>query len=160
VVAPPVPLAAFVAGSGVAARLVRPVADERRLGLALWIEVVAVGAAAVLAAVATVRVGAASGDLVIALLGFGMGARNATVRMLGVPDLTTTVLTMTLTALVAETRIAGGSGEGSQRRAAAVVAMLAGALAGALMTKSSLALPLFCAAALSLAVRLAYPSRR
>jgi uncharacterized membrane protein YoaK (UPF0700 family) len=33
----------------------------------------------------------------IALLAFGMGVRNATVRRLKVADLTTTVLTMTLT---------------------------------------------------------------
>jgi hypothetical protein len=38
------------------------------------------------------------------------------VRSIGVPDLTTTVLTMTtLAGLVAESRVAGGSGKGSLR---------------------------------------------
>ncbi len=38
----------------------------------------------------------------IALLAFAMGGRNAIVRKIAVPDLTTTVLTMTLTGLASE----------------------------------------------------------
>lgn len=41
----------------------------------------------------------------IALTAFAMGLRNAAVRSLGIPDLTTTVLTMTLTAVI---RLRGG----------------------------------------------------
>ena len=85
-----------------------------------------------------------------------MGVRNATVRRLGVPDLTTTVLTMTLTGLAADSRVAGGSGGGSVRRIAAVLAMLLGAIAGALLLKIGLALPLLAAAALALLATLAY----
>ena len=92
----------------------------------------------------------------IALLAFAMGIRNATVRRLGVPDLTTTVLTMTLTGLAAESQPAGGSGKGSVRRIAAVLAMLTGALAGALLLKTSLVLPLVAAAALALVTWLVY----
>jgi uncharacterized membrane protein YoaK (UPF0700 family) len=97
----------------------------------------------------------------IVLLGFGMlalamGVRNATVRRLAVPDLTTTVLTMTLTGLAADSRLAGGSGKGSVRRIAAVLAMLAGSLAGALLLEISLVPPLLTAAALALLVALAY----
>jgi len=36
------------------------------------------------------------------LLGFAMGGQNATVRKLAVPDMTTTVLTLTLTGLAAD----------------------------------------------------------
>ena len=60
---------------------------------ALGVEVSLIGVAAVLAAAVDVRPNAVSGDIVIALLAFAMGVRNATVRGLGVPDLTTTVLT-------------------------------------------------------------------
>ena len=87
-----------------------------------------------------------------------MGIRNATVRRLAVPDLTTTVLTMTLTGLAADSPLAGGSGKGSARRTAAIVAMLAGAIAGALMLRTGLTLPLAVAAALALATCLAYRS--
>jgi uncharacterized membrane protein YoaK (UPF0700 family) len=85
-----------------------------------------------------------------------MGVRNATVRRIGVPDLTTTVLTLTLTALAAESPVAGGSGEGSIRRLAAVIAMVTGALAGALLLKTSLVLPLLAAAVLALVTWLVY----
>jgi hypothetical protein len=57
-----------------------------------------------------------------------------------VPDLTTTVLTMTLTGLAAESPFAGGTGLGTVRRTSAVVAMLVGALVGALLLKVSLSL--------------------
>ena len=102
-----------------------------------------------MAAAPDVRPSTFAGDVVIALLALAMGVRNATVRRLGVPDLTTTVLTMTLTGLAADSRVAGGSGQGSARRIAAVVAMLAGALAGALLLKISLVPPLLAAAALA-----------
>jgi uncharacterized membrane protein YoaK (UPF0700 family) len=90
----------------------------------------------------------------------GMGTRNATVRNLAVPDLTTTVLTMTLTGLAADSVIAGGTGAGSVRRSSAILAMLAGAISGALMLRTGLTLPLGFAAALALATSLAYLSAR
>jgi uncharacterized membrane protein YoaK (UPF0700 family) len=98
----------------------------------------------------------ASGDTIVALLAFAMGVRNATVRKLALPDLTTTVLTMTLTALAADSQAFGGTGKGSVRRVAAVVAMLTGALVGALLLRVSLVLPLVAAAALALAAWLVY----
>ena len=56
----------------------------------------------------------------------------------------------------ADSPAAGGSGKGSARPVAAVSAMLAGALAGALMLKTSLVLPLVAAAALALVTWLRY----
>jgi uncharacterized membrane protein YoaK (UPF0700 family) len=44
----------------------------------------------------------------IILTAVAMGLRTATVRRLAVPDLTTTVLTMTLTSLAADSALAGG----------------------------------------------------
>jgi len=63
---------------------------------------------------------------------------------------------MTLTGLAADSPPAGGSGSGSARRIAAVLAMFTGALAGALLLKTSLLLPLVAAAALALATWLIY----
>lgn len=60
-----------------------------------------------------------------------MGLQNATARRLAVPDLTTTVLTMTLTGLAADTR--GGDRNAAVRRLLAVGMMVAGAAAGALL---------------------------
>jgi uncharacterized membrane protein YoaK (UPF0700 family) len=153
VVAPLISLGSFLLGAGGGGVLAKRIGERHveHLARALAIEVSLLAVAAALAAAVDARPNAASGDIVIALLAFAMGVRNATVRRIGVPDLTTTVLTMTLTGLAADSPPAGGSGKGSARRTAAVAAMFGGALAGALMVKTSLALPLIAAAGLALA---------
>ncbi len=155
VVAPLVSLGAFLAGSAVGGAMAVKRQDPH-VGRALGIETVLVLGAVIVAAAADVEPSSVWCDAVIALLALAMGVRNATVRRLAVPDLTTTVLTMTLTGLAAESRVAGGSGRGSVRRIAAVLAMLLGAIAGALLLKISLVPPLLAAAALALLVALAY----
>jgi uncharacterized membrane protein YoaK (UPF0700 family) len=70
---------------------------------------------------------------VIILLAVAMGVQNATARKLAVPDLTTTVLTMTLTGVAADSVLAGGPGSKSARRALSVAAMLLGAFIGGLL---------------------------
>src|SRR5215212_9894811 len=132
VVAPLVSLGAFLAGAGAGGVLAVRMVDRHpaHITWALGVEVTAVGAAAVLAASTVVDPGDLAAYAMIALLAMGMGLRNATARKLGVPDLTTTVLTMTLTGLAADSQLAGGTGKGSVRRATAVTAMLAGATSG------------------------------
>ena len=46
---------------------------------------------------------------VIALTAVAMGLRNATIRHLAEPDLTTTVLTLTLTGLASDSSLVGGT---------------------------------------------------
>ncbi len=69
----------------------------------------------------------------IIVLGLAMGLQNASARTLAVPDLTTTVLTLTIVGMAADSRLAGGSGSRAGRRLIAVVAMLVGALVGSLL---------------------------
>jgi uncharacterized membrane protein YoaK (UPF0700 family) len=71
--------------------------------------------------------------LLITALAIGMGMQNATARRLAVPDLTTTVLTLTLTGIAAESALAGGSSPRVGRRMVATAAMFAGAAIGALL---------------------------
>jgi uncharacterized membrane protein YoaK (UPF0700 family) len=123
---------------------------------ALAIETCLLAIAALVAATTTVHPGNASAYALIVLMACAMGVRNAVVRSIGVPDLTTTVLTMTLTGFAAESRLAQGSGKGSVRRLAAVLAMLTGAVAGALLLKSSVFAPLSLAAVQALATWLVY----
>jgi uncharacterized membrane protein YoaK (UPF0700 family) len=158
VIAPLVSLAAFLAGSALGGTLAARTRDRhaRHVGSALGIEISLLLAAALVAAATDVRPTTFAGDAVIALLALAMGVRNATVRRLGVPDLTTTVLTMTLTGLAADSRMAGGAGQGANRRIAAVLAMLSGAVAGALLLESNLVAPLLAAAALAIVAALAY----
>jgi hypothetical protein len=85
-----------------------------------------------------------------------MGLRNAVVRALGIADVTTTVLTMTLTSLAASSPWAGGDGSGSARRVAVVLAMLFGALVGALLLRTSITLVLAVGAVLTVATLAGY----
>lgn len=114
--------------------------------LTLAAEAVLVGGAA--AAAFAAPHATATRYAVIGLTAVAMGLRNATVRKLDVPGLTTTtVLTMTLTGLAADSRAGGGSGSRSPRRSAAVVAMAAGAWLGAwLVLHHGLGIPLLVAA--------------
>jgi len=158
VVAPLVSLGAFLAGAGAGGVLAARMADHhpRHFAWALAIEASLIAVAAVLAGAIDVQPNALSGDAVIALVALAMGLRNATIRRIAVPDLTTTVLTMTLTGLAADSPLFGGTGKGSTRRIAAVLAMLTGALAGALLLNTSLVLPLAAAGALALVALLLY----
>lgn len=71
------------------------------------------------------------GAAVAALLAAAMGIQNTTARRLAVPDLTTTVLTMTLTGIAADVR--HSPLRTTTRRILAVLAMLLGAIVGALL---------------------------
>ncbi len=89
---------------------------------------------------------------IIILTGLAMGFRNATIRQLKVPDLTTTVLTLTLTGLAADSGLAGGANPNWQRRIGGVAAIFAGAALGAILVmQTGLAIPLVLAGALVLA---------
>jgi uncharacterized membrane protein YoaK (UPF0700 family) len=125
-----VALVAFLGGAAVAARTIR--SSPRRQALAR-----ATAAEATLAAAATLVALAASGTAarytMTVLLAVAMGGQNAIVRRLAVPDLTTTVLTMTLTGLAADKSRLSTSPSPARRRVAAVTAMLTGAVGGALL---------------------------
>lgn len=158
VLAPALSLAAFLLGSVAGGALVKRLQKRHPMLVArgLAIEVTLLAAAAILAAATNIRPGDATADAVIVLLAFAMGVRSAIVRHMDVPDLSTVVLTRTLSALASESLLSGGSGKGSTRRLAAAVAMFAGAVAGALLLKTSLVLPLAVAAAMALVTWLVY----
>ncbi|WP_367323509.1 YoaK family protein [Streptomyces sp. HUAS ZL42] len=141
-------LAGFLLGGVTGGRLARRLgAGSRRTWarVTLAAEALLIGTSAVVAFVAPDATGATYP--LIALTAFAMGLRNATVHRLGVPDLTTTVQTTTLTGLAADSRIGGGSGARSARRAASVCALAAGALLGAwLVSHHGLGIPLLIAA--------------
>ena len=92
----------------------------------------------------------------IVALALAMGVQNAAAQRIAVPELTTTVLTRTLTGLASEASAVGGAGSNAGRRTVAVAAMLIGALAGGLLTlhvsiAATLALALAIGSALALA---------
>lgn len=95
--------------------------------------------------------------ILIGLTALAMGLRNATVRRLKVPDLTTTVLTLTLTGLAADSSLSGGENKNWRRRIAAVLAIFVGAVIGAVLVRTSgLVVSLVITGVIVLAVTLAY----
>jgi uncharacterized membrane protein YoaK (UPF0700 family) len=130
-----VALAAFMAGALAGGRVGLRFDQHRgrRLTLALAIKLALVVAATIVAVMAGDHLTAAGRYGLIVLLAFAMGVQNATARKLAVPDLTTTVLTLTVTGMAADSRLAGGSGPHPGRRLVAILAMLAGAIAGGVL---------------------------
>jgi uncharacterized membrane protein YoaK (UPF0700 family) len=127
-------LGSFLVGAASAGRITLRIDSRRRwLLAAMVIEGVLAGGAAVVAS-STSTIGSGwPRYAVIVLMAFAMGVRNSTIRRLAVPDITTTVLTMTLTGLAADSTLAGGNNPKAGRRTAAVVAMLVGAIIGAVL---------------------------
>jgi uncharacterized membrane protein YoaK (UPF0700 family) len=94
-------------------------------------------------------------ELIVALA-LAMGVQNAAALRLSVPELTTTVLTRTLTGIASQARLVGGEGSRLGRRGVAVAAMLLGALGGALLVlHASVAAAIALAFALSVAFAVA-----
>jgi uncharacterized membrane protein YoaK (UPF0700 family) len=86
---------------------------------------------------------------VVVATALAMGLRNAVARKLGVADLTTTVLTLTITGLAADSVFAGGSNPRWLRRCGSILAMLTGAAAGTVLLRQSVALPLYVCAVIT-----------
>ena len=106
--------------------------------------------------VGCLRAGAASATLSLPegtpLAGYGTLARR-----LAIPDLNATTMTLTLTALAADSFLGGGDNSRALRRISAVAAMIAGAIIGAaLVLHSGLVLPLAASAASTILITIAY----
>jgi uncharacterized membrane protein YoaK (UPF0700 family) len=155
---PIISLGGFVLGAGIGGLLGTKLGDRQVIHVgAVWTAQAAlIACATILAAALHPHAASASRDVVIGTLALAMGIQTATARRLAVPDLPTTVVTQTLTGLVADSRLFGGSGTGTTRRGSAVTAMLAGAVAGALLLKASLVLALALTGGLILLVQIAY----
>jgi uncharacterized membrane protein YoaK (UPF0700 family) len=116
-------------------RVGRSLAGRRELllGVTAGIQTVIVAETVTMTALASNPMPAGLRYALIVALSLTMGAQNATARKLAVPDLTTTVLTLTITGMAADSPLAGATGARVARRLISVAAMLLGALAGALL---------------------------
>ncbi|MFD5708794.1 YoaK family protein [Streptomyces pharetrae] len=130
-------MAAFLGGALAGGRFgTRFAAHRARLSArACAVQLVLVAVAVAAAAVAHGEVTTAVRYVLIVALGLAMGLQNAVARRLGVPDLTTTVLTLTLTGLAADSGPAGGAAPRPGRRILSVLAMFLGALGGAVLLR-------------------------
>jgi uncharacterized membrane protein YoaK (UPF0700 family) len=151
-------LAAFLVGAVIGGRFaatLAPLSSNRWRMTAFGCEAVLL-LGSTLASVALVPSDSTRLYAVIVLTGLAMGLRNATVRKIAQPDLTTTVLTLTITGLAADSSFAGGSNPRWQRRAISILLMFAGAFVGALLLRHSLALPLGAATAFTVCGMVAF----
>jgi len=128
-------IASFLLGAIAGGRLGSRTGEHRGrfLALAIYVKGIAVGTAFVVSLASSDVSGGITVYTLVVLLAFAMGLQNATARRLGVPDLTTTVLTLTLTGLAADSHFAGGTNPNIGRRLLATAAMLIGALLGAVL---------------------------
>ncbi|MFF8971842.1 YoaK family protein [Streptomyces sp. NPDC014995] len=128
-----VSMVAFLVGALAGGRLGTRFAAHRGylLRTSTAVQTVLVAVTVAVAAVADGRVTTGVQYTLIVFLGLAMGLQNAVARRLGVPDLTTTVLTLTLTGLAADSTPAGGAAPRPGRRILSVLAMFLGALIGA-----------------------------
>ena len=125
----------FLAGAVVGGRVVMSRGQHRGallLGGALC-ETVLVAVAFVLSLIVQMPLHDAQIVAFVLVLGIALGIQNATARALGVPDLTTTVLTLTITGIASDSALAGGSDSRVGRRLVSITAMFAGALTGGLL---------------------------
>ncbi|WP_242456404.1 YoaK family protein [Mycolicibacterium sp. P1-18] len=156
VAGPLIALMAYVVGAAVAGRFVRR--GERGWGPAVT---ATLGAnAALLVAVATALLlmpldgPSVGGVLAAATIAVAMGAQASVARFLAVTDMTTVVVTSTITSYASETLFAGGLAWFTHRRLWAVVAIFAGALVGGVMMKLHISVPVYVAAIATLGTAL------
>lgn len=156
VVGPVVALAGFVVGAMIGGRVLkRELAGWNRRTTFL---IAVVGVCLALTSLALfLDLHQASDVVALLITGFiaaSMGLQAATARHLGVKDVTTVVVTSTLTGLAADSPLGGGSGKFWQRRLLAVVLILAGAATGAAFLQIHIGLGILVTGVLAIAVAL------
>jgi uncharacterized membrane protein YoaK (UPF0700 family) len=128
-------IGAFMAGALAGGRIGSSEGSHRGrlLAIATGVEIALVGPALVVSTLAPGPGGGVVRYSLIVLLAVAMGLQNATARRLRVPDLTTSVLTLTLTGLAADSTLAGGKNPHYRSRVLSTVTMSIGAAVGALL---------------------------
>ena len=154
VLGPAIALAGFVLGAAVAGRVLK----SRSTGWSRRTTWLLASVGLTMAAVATVLFvhvppsGEPVALVITGALAAAMGLQAATARHLAVKDVTTVVVTSTLTGLAADSRLGGGTGTHAGRRFGAVALILAGAAAGAGLLHFHLGFGVLLSAVLTLLV--------
>jgi uncharacterized membrane protein YoaK (UPF0700 family) len=130
-----VALGTFLIGAAMGGKLIAIMKDHRGrlLAVSSLIQAAFLAVAVAFAILSATPVQGGYRYALIVSLALAMGIQNAASRKLAVPDLTTTVLTLTITGIGADSVLVGGPGSKSGRRLVAVVSMLIGALVGGLL---------------------------
>lgn len=157
VLGPALALVGFMAGAALGGRVLRRAASGwtgRITGLFAAVGLIMVALAIVLF-LSDEELGETTGIFVSTLLAAAMGIQAAAARFIAVKDVTTVVVTSTITGLAADSFLGTGKGGGSGRRSLAVVLILAGAAVGAATIQVHLGLGLLIAGVIALGVTIA-----
>lgn len=130
-----VALLAFMLGAVVVSRVVRKSVDPGHLPKRALVSLICGTALALLVATSWLVIGELSGPLLLTvtgLLAFLLGGQASAVKSIGIRDLSTVVVTMTMVNLSTDSRLAGGRGADWLRRTGGIIAMGLGALLSAL----------------------------
>jgi uncharacterized membrane protein YoaK (UPF0700 family) len=134
ITAPLIVLAGFLAGAAAAgARVPRPLTHRGRAAYAATVVQLFDLAIATAMFAASPHPGTAMRNALLVVLAVGMGAKSALVRAVGVPGLTTSVFTSTLTGLAATAPGGAWRSPGFAVRVIATLALLVGAVISAVL---------------------------
>ena len=133
VLRPALALLFFMVGAVIGGRVLRkaPEGWSGRTSLTFLAVAVLIGGLAVFTALTDVTGDHLLGSITTSTLALAMGMQAATAKRLKVAEITTVVVTSTITGLASDSRLAGGKSQFWVRRALAISLILLGALVGA-----------------------------
>ncbi|MEO7351487.1 MAG: YoaK family protein [Marmoricola sp.] len=152
---PLIALFAFMAGAACGGRVLRRSesgAWTRATTSLLFVVAAAFATSSVVLGGVDVEIGSPTAYVLTALLAAAMGLQASVARHLAVKDVTTVVVTSTITGLAADSRLGAAVGQPWGRRSAAIVLIGTGAGVGALLLTVSLTLSVAVPAALTVLV--------
>lgn len=139
----------FLAGAVIGGRLLRTLGHRPRrwITTVLTIEVTNLAVLSILAGTGILHYYDNTKLFLLGGLALTFGMQNASAREFGIQELSTTVLTSTIVAIGADSRLAGGSGKREGLRYSVIASMCSGAVLGATLSKVMVAPVLGLAAA-------------
>lgn len=148
---PALALVFFMVGAALAGRVLRKGSEgwSGRTSTTLLTVTLGLTALAVYVALVDVQAEEVLGSITTSVLGTMMGIQAATAKRLKVAEITTVVVTSTITGLASDSRLAGGKSPFWARRFFAIVLIMAGAVVGALTLRVDLWLGVAVSALLS-----------
>ena len=140
-----VAIVCFVMGALAGGRLLRGPQELRERRIGFGVEAVVLVAATIVTWLGQPAADNLAGHVVVGMLAFGMGIQNAMMRVHGVPDLATNVLTLTFTGIVADSAAAGGDNRNWRRRGLSMGLFVVSAAVGAILLQFHILWPLLLA---------------
>lgn len=135
-------LLAFALGALIGGRIMKKYGYESHPKIAFWLIWLLLGASSLFAMTLPEANSQDRSHFLLVVLAVTMGIQNAVIRVHGEPDIATNLMTVTYTALIAESSLAGHSSERFFRRFASVAVFVGSAAFGVYLLTISIYVPL------------------